>query len=186
MRPSFVRITARAVEKGDRAQRARPFARGFSTKINARTNADGLPIGIEITPGQFHDVTAYPALMNDIDCDPEQMLGDKGYDSQAVRRDIEQRGGEAVIPSLASRKIQHAVDKAVYALRNRIERFFNRAKNSRRVATRYDKLIESFAAFVLLACIRIWIRFVQPRLDILYRKHFTPISNGGGTAGKRP
>ena len=87
---------------------------GFSTKINARTNADGLPIGIEITPGQIHDVTAYPALMNDIDCDPEQMLGDKGY-----------------------------------------------AKNSRRVATRYDKLIESFAAFVLLACIRIWIRFVH-------------------------
>ena len=134
---------------------------GFSTKINARTNADGLPIGIEITPGQTHDVTAYPALMDDIDCDPEQMLGDKGYDSKAVRQDIEQRGGEAVIPSLASRKIQHAVDKAVYALRNRIERFFNRAKNSRRVATRYDKLIESFAAFVLLACIRIWIRFVH-------------------------
>jgi transposase len=48
-----------------------------------------------------------------------------------------------------------------YALRNRIERFFNRAKNSRRVATRYDKLIESFAAFVLLACIRVWIRFVH-------------------------
>jgi transposase len=85
----------------------------------------------------------------------------KGYDSDAVRRDIERRGGEAVIPSIASRKIQHAVDKAVYSLRNRIERFFNRAKNSRRVATRYDKLIESFAAFVLLACIRIWIRFVH-------------------------
>jgi transposase len=46
-------------------------------------------------------------------------------------------------------------------LRNRIERFFNRAKNSRRVATRYDKLIESFAAFVLLASIRIWIKFVH-------------------------
>jgi transposase len=134
---------------------------GFSTKINARTNAEGLPIGIVITPGQAHDVTAYPALMNDIDRDPQQMLGDKGYDSDAVRRDIEQRGGEAVIPSLTSRKMQHAVDKAVYALRNRIERFFNRAKNSRRVATRYDKLIESFAAFVLLACIRIWIRFVH-------------------------
>jgi transposase len=131
---------------------------GFSTKINARTNAEGLPIG---TPGQAHDVTAYPALMHDIDCDPQQMLGDKGYDSAAVRGDIEQRGGEAVIPSTASRKIQHAVDKAVYALRNRIERFFNRAKNSRRVATRYDKLMESFAAFVLLACIRIWIRFVH-------------------------
>ena len=128
---------------------------GFSSKINARTNIEGLPIGLVITPGQAHDVTAVPALMHDIDCDPEQMLGD------AVREDIEQRGGEAVIPSIATRKIQHVVDKALYALRNRIERFFNRAKNSRRVATRYDKLIESFAAFVLLASIRIWIKFVH-------------------------
>jgi transposase len=134
---------------------------GFSTKVNARTNAEGLPIGIVITPGQTHDVTAAPALMHDIDCDPERLLGDKGYDSEAVRQDIERRGGQAMIPSIASRRIQHAVDQALYALRNRIERFFNRAKNSRRVATRYDKLIESFAAFVLLASIRIWIKFVH-------------------------
>jgi transposase len=134
---------------------------GFSTKINARTNSEGLPIGVVITPGQAHDVTAFPALMQEIDCDPDQMLGDKGYDSEAVRDEIQQRGGEAAIPSTATRKIQHTVDKAVYALRNRIERFFNRAKNSRRVATRYDKLIESFAAFVLLACIRIWLKFVH-------------------------
>ena len=64
-------------------------------------------------------------------------------------------------PALQPGKYSNAVDKALYALRNRIERFFNRAKNSRRVATRYDKLIESFAAFVLLACIRIWIKFVH-------------------------
>jgi hypothetical protein len=61
-----------------------------------------------------------------------------------VRRDIDQRSGEAAIPSLASHKMQHSVHKAVYALR-RIERIFNRAKNSRRVATRYDKLIDSLA-----------------------------------------
>jgi transposase len=134
---------------------------GFSTKINARTNAEGLPIGLVITPGQAHDVTAFPALMQELDCDPEQLLGDKGYDSNAVRQEIEDRGGEALIPSTASRKIQGTVDKAIYALRNRIERFFNRLKNSRRVATRYDKLIESFAAFVILATIRIWIRFVH-------------------------
>jgi transposase len=134
---------------------------GFSTKINARTNADGLPIGIVITPGQTHDVAAFPALMQEVDCDPEQMLGDRGYDSEGVRHDIEQRGCEAAIPSIATRKIQHAVDNVLYAMRNRIERFFNRAKNSRRVATRYDKLIESFAAFVLLACLRIWIKFVH-------------------------
>ena len=134
---------------------------GFSTKINARTNAEGLPIGIVITPGQAHDVTAFPALMHEIDHDPEQMLGDNGYDSAAVRQEIEKRGGETVIPTTASRKIQQVVDKAIYALRNRIERFFNRLKNSRRVATRYDKLVESFVAFVLLASIRSWIKFVH-------------------------
>ena len=58
------------VEKGDRAQRAWSFARRLLDQINARTNAEGLPIGIEITPGQTHDVTAYPALMDDIACDP--------------------------------------------------------------------------------------------------------------------
>jgi transposase len=134
---------------------------GFSTKIHARTNAQGLPIGIVITPGQAHDVTAYPALMGDVDDDPGQMLADKGYDSDAVRDDIRKRGGEALIPTRATRKVQHLVDKAIYALRNRIERFFNRIKNSRRVATRYDKLVESFAAFVLLATVRLWIRFVH-------------------------
>jgi transposase len=114
-----------------------------------------------ITPGQAHDVTAYPALMAEVDDDPEQLLADKGYDSNGVRDDVEKRGGAAMIPTRATRKVQHLVDKAVYTLRNRIERFFNRLKNSRRVATRYDKLIESFAAFVLLATIRLWFRFVH-------------------------
>src|SRR6202020_2801539 len=54
--------------------------------------------------------------------------GKREENTKAVGRDMGQRGGEAVIPSLASRKMQHAVDKAVYALRNRIERFFNRAQ----------------------------------------------------------
>lgn len=106
-------------------------------------------------------MTAYAALMGDVDNDPEQMLADKGYDSDAVRDDIARRGGQAMIPTRATRKVQHLVDKAIYALRNRIERFFNKIKNSRRVATRYDKLVESFAAFVLLATIRLWFRFVH-------------------------
>jgi transposase len=89
------------------------------------------------------------------------LLGDKGYDSDDVRQEIEDHGGEALIPTKANRKLQRPVDKAIYGLRNRIERFFNRLKNSRRVTTRYDKLIESFAAFVILATIRIWIRFVH-------------------------
>ena len=83
-----------------------------------------------ITPGQAHDVTAYPALMEEVDDNPEQMLADKGYDSDAVRDDIQKRGGEALIPTRATRKVQHLVDKAIYALRNRIERFFNKIKKT--------------------------------------------------------
>jgi transposase len=66
-----------------------------------------------------------------------------------------------MIPTKASRKLQAIVEKAVYGLRNRIERFFNRTEKSRYVATRYDKLFETFVAFVLLATIRIWLRFVH-------------------------
>jgi len=134
---------------------------GFSTKINARTNAEGLPIAVVITPGQEHDLNAYPALMEEIDDDPEQLLGDKGYDSDAVRQDAAERGTLALIPTKRNRKVQLIVDRAIYALRNRIERMINRLKNSRRIATRYDKLIESFSAFVLLSAIRLWFRFVH-------------------------
>jgi len=134
---------------------------GFSTKINARTNAEGLPIAVVITPGQEHDLNAYPALMEEIDDDPEQLLGDKGYDSDTVRQDAVERGTQALIPTKRNRKVQLIVDKAIYALRNRIERMINRLKNSRRIATRYDKLIESFSAFVLLSAIRLWFKFVH-------------------------
>jgi transposase len=84
--------------------------------------------------------------MQEVDCDPQLLLGDKGYDSDAVCQEIANRGGQALIPTKANRNIQFTVDKGIYRLRNRIERFFNRLKNSRRVATRYDKLIESFTA----------------------------------------
>ena len=155
------RTTTPPAEKGAERNELGRSRGGFSTKINARTEAEGLPIAIVITPGQDHDVTAYSALMEELDADPEQLLGDKGYDSDAVRKDVAERGGRALIPTKKNRKVRQTVDKAVYALRNRIERMFNRLKNSRRVATRFDKLIESFAAFVLLAAIRLWIRFVH-------------------------
>src|SRR5436190_21122201 len=129
MQPSSARIIARPVKRGAERNALGRSRGGFSTKINARTNAEGLPIGVVITPGQAHDVTAFPALMQEIDCDPEQMLGDKGYDSEAVRNDIEERGGEAAIPSTATRKIQHAVNKVrVYREPKLMVKFVRRVK----------------------------------------------------------
>ncbi len=60
-----------------------------------------------------------------------------------------------------NRKLQYTVNRAIYVMRNRIERFFNRLKESRRVATRYDHTAESFLGFVKLAAIKIWIHFVH-------------------------
>lgn len=106
------RTSVLVAERGSRAQRAWPFARGLLDQ-DQRTYQRGRPaIGLVITPGQAHDVTAFPALMQEVDCDLEQLLGDKGYDSDAVRQEIADRGGEALIPTKANRKIQYTVDKA--------------------------------------------------------------------------
>ncbi len=114
-----------------------------------------------LTPGECHDSTAYPDLMAERDSDPGMLLADRGYDSDAIRQDARDRGAAPEIPTKRNRIVQSSVNRRVYALRNRIERCFNRLKNSRRVATRYDQDDTSFLGFVLLAAIRLWFRFVH-------------------------
>lgn len=92
---------------------------------------------------------------------PKALLADRGYDSDAIREDSWFHGTDPVIPTKVNRKVQRPVDPLLYALRNRIERFFNKLKNARRVATRYDKTANSFLAFIQLASIKIWLRFVN-------------------------
>jgi transposase len=114
-----------------------------------------------LTGGEAHDVTAYEALMEQRDSDPGAMLGDKGYDSDAIRHDLQDRGAAAEIPTKSNRKVQRSVNKTLYALRSRIECFIGHLKEQRRIATRYDKTASSFLGFVLLGCVRLWIRFVH-------------------------
>jgi Transposase DDE domain len=90
--------------KGGRTQRARPFARRLLDQDQRTYHANGLPIGLVITQGQAHDLTAFPALMQEVDCGAERLLSGKGYDSNAVRQQIEDRGGEALISCTANRK----------------------------------------------------------------------------------
>ena len=87
---------------------------------------------------------------------PKVLIADRGYDSDAIREDLIARETEPVIPMRRNRKAQDAVDSAIYALRNLIERCFNKLKNSRRLATRYDKTTESYLGFVLIASARLW------------------------------
>ena len=131
---------------------------GLSTKIHLRTNGAGLPVAAEVTGGEVSDCKGYAPLMAADGPAVRVLLADRGYDSDAIRQDMEARGGVAVIPARKSRRVRETVDGHVYALRNRIERCFNRLKNARRVATRYDKTAASFLGFVHLASIRLWLR----------------------------
>jgi len=88
--------------------------------------------------------------------EPKVLIADKGYDADFIREDMEKRGGVAVIPTKRNRKIHIPVDGHVYALRNRIERCFNKMKNARRLATRYDKTALSYLGFVHIVSIRLW------------------------------
>lgn len=86
------------------------------------------------------------------------MLADKGYDSDAIRENLQERSIEPIIPFRRNRRERPRIDGYLYALRNLIERCFSKLKQSRRLATRYDKTASSYLGFVLLASIRLWIR----------------------------
>lgn len=96
-----------------------------------------------------------------IDDRVEALLADRGYDADAIRQEIAKAAVEAVIPAKTNRRNPAPHDRKKYRLRNLIERLFNKLKNWRRVATRYDKTKESYLGFVALASIKLWIPFVH-------------------------
>jgi transposase len=83
----------------------------------------------------------------------QYVIGDKGYDSGAFVATVERQGAQAVIPPRSNRKVQREYDRHLYKERNLVERFINRIKRFRRVATRYDKTARNYLAFVPVACI---------------------------------
>jgi transposase len=86
------------------------------------------------------------------------LLADRGYDADWIREIARQQGAWANIPPKRNRKDPICFSPYLYRARNLIERFFNKIKQCRRVATRYDKLAANYLAFIKLASIRIWLR----------------------------
>ena len=86
------------------------------------------------------------------------LIADKGYDANALRAAVAEKGAWANIPPKANRKDPICFSQYLYRARNLVERFFNKIKHFRRIATRYDKLAENFLAALKLAAIRIWLR----------------------------
>ena len=129
---------------------------GLTTKIHTLTDAQGRPLRFILTGGQAHDSTTAADLLAGRAM--TGVIADKAYDSNALRELIGGAGAEAVIPSTRSRNIVIPHDRLAYRLRNRIERFFNKLKHFRHIATRYDRRAAHFLAALHLASAMIWMR----------------------------
>ena len=108
------------------------------------------------SPGQRNDIAFAHDLVEGIQA--EALLADKGYDANHLIEKMEQQKTQVVIPPKRDRKVQRPCDFVLYKERNHVERFFNKLKHFRRVATRYDKLLVNFMGFVKLAAIAIWLK----------------------------
>ncbi len=133
---------------------------GLTTKIHARVDAKGRPVCLLISPGEVHDAACAEALLDGLE-NGAVVIADKGYDADSIRTHIREQGAIPNIPNRSNRKTKYRWTKAIYRERNHVERFFNRLKQSRRIATRYDKLGANFFAFVKLASMRIWLRSIE-------------------------
>jgi len=132
----------------------------LTTKIHAVVDAAGLPVRLLLTPGQASDKTTLPSLIEGLR-PAREAIADRGYSARSIIELFAALGTAAHIPSQSNVRVVRSVDLERYRQRNLIERFFNKLKHLRRVATRYDKLARNFLAAVALAAIRIRVRHYE-------------------------
>lgn len=130
---------------------------GLTTKIHAMVDANGLPIGLKLTEGQAHDGRSAEDMLGTLEAG-NILLADRAYDSDKLRKTLADRGAWANVKPMPNRTNIPAFSHFLYRYRNGVERFFNKIKHYRGVATRYDKNSENYLAGVKLASARIWMR----------------------------
>ena len=121
---------------------------GLTTKIHALVDGLGRPLCFLLTPGQAADCPRAEALFDGIAF--RRLIGDRGYDTDAIRAWCAERGIEVVIPSKRNRKVEIPHDRDRYRTRHRIENLFCRVKDDTRIVLRKDKTSRSYAGFVSL------------------------------------
>jgi transposase len=133
---------------------------GLTTKIHALVDANGLPIALKLTEGQAHDGKSAADMLNGLG-DGQILLADRAYDSDALRANLAARGAWANIKPMPRRVNIPSFSPYLYRFRNLVERFFNKLKHFRAVATRFEKHDANYLALVKLAATRIWMRFMS-------------------------
>ena len=131
---------------------------GLTTKIHALVDAMGLPIVLKLTAGQAHDGRSAEDMFETLRAG-NILLADRAYDSNALRERLAEVGAWGNIRAMPHRIDPPPFSRWLYRRRNAVERFFNKLKHFRAVATRYDKRDDNYLASVKLASVRIWLRF---------------------------
>ena len=129
---------------------------GLTSKFHALVDAEGRPVNLRLIGGQIADGAEADALTDELG-EGDILLADKGYDTNAIRAKAAERKARANIPPKSNRKGSFVFSRwVVYRQRNLVERFFNRIKQFRGIATRYGKRPENYLAAVKLVATRIW------------------------------
>ncbi len=126
----------------------------MSTKVHAATDALGNPVRFILTGGERNDITQIEGLLDGLQA--SHVLADKGYDGQRAMDAIAASGAKPVVPRRTTTARWRSFDATLYKDRNLIERFFNKIKHFRRIATRYDKLARNYAGFLHLVAALKW------------------------------
>ena len=126
---------------------------GKNTKVHVLINDRMQLLKVILTGGQVHNSEPALALLSGIELGGKKILADKAYSSEQIHSFIAEHGAAACIPDKVNSKIKHDFDFCLYKQRNIVERFFQRIKNYRHIATRFDKLALCFENFVLLASV---------------------------------
>jgi transposase len=133
---------------------------GLTTKIHAVVDANGNPFTLKLTEGQAHDGRSAQDMLDSVG--PGQtLLADRAYDSDALRAALAKRRAKANIKPMPNRVNIPQFSKKLYRKRNLVERFFNKLKHFRAIATRFEKHDANYLALVKLASARIWMRFMS-------------------------
>jgi transposase len=131
--------------------------RGLTTRIHALVDALGLPILLKLTEGQAHDGRSADDMLDGLG-EGDVLLGDRAYGSDAMRATLANRGAWACVKPMPNRKNIPAFSSFLYRYRNLGERFFNKLKHFRAVATRHDKRDDNFLESDQLDSTRIRLR----------------------------
>jgi transposase len=133
---------------------------GLTTKIHAVVDANGNPITLKLSEGQAHDGRSAADMLDTVG--PGQtLLADRAYDSDALRQSLANRGASANVKPMPHRVNIPPFSPYLYRFRNLVERFFDKLKHFRAIATRFEKHDANYLALVKLAAARIWMRFMS-------------------------